>query len=90
MLIPFNILATLGSYLFLTGSVDISRFKQQHVLVGFIGFVVLSLGFTVVKYAVVLGQELSRGGVWDSLWIVVKISGFLALGLGLLTWEASE
>lgn len=90
MLFTFNVLATLGSYLFLTGSVDISKFKPQHVLIGFTGFVAIGLGFTVVKYAVFLGQDFSWGDVWDSLWIVVKISGFLALGLGLLAYLGSR
>lgn len=90
MLLTFNILATLGAYLFITGGVDISKFKLHHVLIGFAGFIAIGFGFTIVKSGVILGQDLSWGDVLDSLWIVVTISGLLALGLGLLAYLGSR
>jgi hypothetical protein len=90
MLLTFNILATLGAYFYLTGGVDVRKFKLRYVLIGFAGFVVLGFAFTIIKYAVIFGQDLSWGDVRDSLWIVVKISGILALGLGLLAYLGSR
>jgi len=90
MLLTINILATLGAYLYITGVVDIRKFKFRHVLIGFAGFVAVGVAFTIIKYAVILGQDLSWGDVWDILWIVVKISGLLALGLILLAYLGSR
>ena len=90
MLLTINILAALGAYLYITGVVDISKFKLHHVLIGFVGFVTIGFTFTIIKYAVILGQDLSWVDVWDSLWIVVKISGLLALGLSLLAYLGSR
>jgi hypothetical protein len=90
MLTTINILATLGAYLYFTGGVDIRKFKLRHVLIGFAGFVVIGLAWTIIKYAVILGQSISWVDVWGYLWIVVKISGLLALGLGLLAYLGSR
>lgn len=90
VLITFNVLATLGAYLYITGVVDIKKFKLRHALIGFAGFVAFGLVFTIIKYAVILGQDLSWGDVWDILWIVIKISGLLALGLVLLAYLGSR
>jgi hypothetical protein len=90
ILLTINILATLGAYLYFTGGVDIRKFKLRHMLIGFAGFVVVGLAFTIIKYAVILGQSISWVDVWDYLWIVVKISGLLALGLGLLAYLGSR
>jgi predicted cobalt transporter CbtA len=90
MLMTINVLATLGAYFYITGVVDIKKFKLRHVLVGFAGFVVVGLTFTIIKYAVILGQDLSWGDVRDILWIVIRISGLLALGLGLLAYLGSR
>ena len=86
MLLAVNILATLGAYLYATGVVDLKKFKPLHVLIGFAGFVAFGFAFTIFKYAVLLGQKLSWVDVWDSLWTVVKISGLLALGFGMLAY----
>lgn len=90
MLMTINVLATLGAYLYISGVVDIKKFKLHHVLIGFAGFVVFGLTFTIIKYAVILGQDLSWGDVWGYLWIVIRISGVLALGLGLLAYLGSR
>jgi hypothetical protein len=90
MLLTINILATLGAYFYSTGVVDIRKFKPHHVLIGFVGFVMFGLFFTIIKYAVILGQDLSWEDVWGYLWIVIRISGLLALGLGLLAYVGSR
>jgi predicted cobalt transporter CbtA len=90
MLMTINVLATLGAYFYITGVIDIKKFKLRHVLIGFAGFVVVGLTFTIIKYAVILGQDLSSGDVWNILWIVIRISGLLALGLGLLAYLGSR
>lgn len=90
MLLTINIFATLGAYLFATGVVDIKKFKLSQILIGFAVFVVIGLAFTVIKYAVILGQDLSWGDVWGMLWIVIKISGLIALGMALLAYLGSR
>jgi hypothetical protein len=90
MLLTINILAALGAYLYITGGVDIRKFKLRHMLIGFAGFVVFGFTFTIIKYAIILGQDLSWGDVWSSLWIVIRISGLLALGLGLLAYLGNQ
>ena len=90
MLLTINILATLGAYFYITGVIDIKKFKLSHVLIGFAGFVAIGLTFTIIKYAVILGQSVSWGDVWSYLWIVVKISGLLMLGLLLLAYLGSR
>jgi hypothetical protein len=90
MLLTVNILATLGAYLYNAGVMNFRKFKLLQVLIGFAGFVVFGLAFTIVKYAVILGQDVGWGDVWSYLWIVVRISGLLALGLGLLAYLGSR
>ena len=86
MLLTINILAALGAYLFIVGGIEVKRFKLHHVLIGFAAFVAFGLGFTVFKYAVLLGQNIGRGDVWEYFLTVVRISGILALGLLLLAY----
>ena len=90
MLMTINVLAALGAYLYITGGVDIKKFKLRHVLIGFASFVAIGLAFTITKYAVILGQDLSWRDVGNILWIVIKISGLLALGLVLLAYLGSR
>ncbi len=52
--------------------------------------IAISLTFTIIKYAVILSQALSWAEVRQSLWIVVKVSALLALGLGLLAYLGSR
>jgi hypothetical protein len=90
MLLTINILAAMGAYFYSTGVIDFRKLKPHHVLIGFMGFVLFGLAFTIFKYAVILGQEVGWGDVWGYLWLVVKISGILALGLGLLAYLGSR
>ena len=90
MLLTVNILATLGAYLYASGVVNLKKFKLHYVLIGFTAFVAFGFAFTLIKYAVFLGVDLNWADVWDSLWIVVKISGLLALGLGTLAYLGSR
>lgn len=86
ILLTANIFAALGAYLFVTGVIDVGKFKIYHVLIGFAVFVVIGVAFTIVKYTVFLEQVLSWGDIWNILWIVIKISGLIALGMGLLAY----
>ena len=82
------LLVALLSIVFLGERADWGRLIA--VLIGFAGFVAIGLSFTIIKYAVILGQDLSWGDVWNFLWIVIKISGLLALGLVLLAYLGSR
>jgi hypothetical protein len=90
MLLTVNILATLGAYLYATGVVDIQKFKLHHTLIGFSAFVAFGFTFTIIKDTVFLGQAYSWAQVLHSLWIVLKVSALLALGLGLLAYLGSQ
>ena len=90
MLLTINILATLGAYFYNAGVVDFGKIKPIHVLIGFAGFVVFGLTFTIIKYAVILEQDIGWGDVWSYLSIVVRISGLIALALGLLAYLGSR
>jgi hypothetical protein len=86
MLMTINILTAFGAYLYISGVVDITKFKLHHVLVGFVSFVVFGFAFTIFKYTVLLNQDLDWGDLLGIAWIVIKISGLLALGLLLLAY----
>ena len=90
ILLTINVIVLLGSVLYLTGAVDPKRIKPAYVIAGYIGFVLLGLAFTIVKYSVFLGQELSLAQVWDYLLIVIKVSGMLALVWGVLAYLGSR
>lgn len=86
ILLTANILFLLGLTLYLTGAVNPREIKLRHLLAGYALFVLVGFLFTIFKYTVLLGQELNLLQVWDSLSIVVIISGFLMLALGLLAY----
>lgn len=89
ILLAINILSTFGAYLLISGVVDIKKFKFHHVLVAFVGFIIFGFAFTIFKDSVLLGQDLNQGDLWGIAWIVIKISGLLALGLLLLAYLGS-
>lgn len=90
IIIAFNVLVLLGSVLYLGGVVSPRRFNWRWVIAGYLVFVVIGLGFTIFKYTVLLGQDLSWARVADYLLVVVKVSGLIALGLGLLAYLGSR
>ena len=86
IIIAFNVLALLGSVLYLSGSFSPRKLKWRWIISGYLVFVVIGLGFTIFKYTVLLGQDLSWARVADYLLVVLEVSGLLALGLGLLAY----
>lgn len=86
IIVTVNVFAFLGALLFVGGGVRLQNIKLLHIAIGFIGFVGLGLAFTLFKYGVLLGQDLSYGDVWDILYLIVRISALLSLGLGILAY----
>jgi hypothetical protein len=86
ILISFNVIVWLGSLLYLSGVVNPKVVRIRYILIGFSGFVMLGLAFTVFKYSVLLGQTLSMRQILDSFFIVVKISALLVVFLGSLAY----
>ncbi len=90
VIIAFNVIVFLGSLLYIRGGVDRRKMKLRWVLAGYGGFVLLGFAFTVFKYRILLGQELGLTQVVDYFFTVVKVSGLLALVLGLLVYLGSR
>jgi len=86
MIVTINVFACLGSLLFIGGGVRLKKIKIWHIILGFAGFVVLGLAFTLFKYGVLMGQDLNWGDVWDYLYLIVRICALIALGLGALAY----
>ena len=90
ILVTINILVFLGSALFLTGAVNLKKIKISYIFGGFIGFVIIGLAFTIFKYSVLLGQEISILQIWDYFRTIVIISSVLMLILGILAYLGSR
>lgn len=90
MLMTINVIVLLGSVLYLTGTVNPKKIRLAYILAGYIGFVLVGFAFTIFKYTVLLGQELTLTEVWSSLLTVIKISGILLLLLGILAYIGSR
>jgi len=86
MLLTANILVLLGLTLYLTGVVNPRKIKLHYFLVGYALFVLIGFLFTIFKYTVLLGQEITLAQVWSYLSTVVIISGILVLALVLLAY----
>jgi hypothetical protein len=90
ILVTINILVFLGSVLFLTGAVNLKKIKIGYIFGGYIGFVIIGLAFTIFKYSVLLGQEISIVQIWDYFRTIVIISSVLMLILGILAYLGSR
>jgi hypothetical protein len=90
MLMTINVIVLLGSVLYLTGAVNPKKIRLAYILAGYIGFVLVGFAFTIFKYTVLLGHELTLTEVWSSLLTVIKISGILLLLLGILAYIGSR
>lgn len=86
ILVTINVFAFLGALLFIGGGVRLQNIKVRHLVFGFAGFVAIGFAFTLFKYGVLLGQELKLGEVWGYLYLIVRISALIALGLGVLAY----
>lgn len=90
MVITVNVLVILGSVLYLTGSVNPKKIKLRYILAGYGGFVLIGFLFTIFKYTVLLGEDLTLKQVVDYFWTVLVISGILVLVWGLLAYLGSR
>ncbi len=89
-IIVFNVIVGLGSLLYLGGNINLKKIKPGHVIAGYVGFVLLGLTFTIFKYSILLRQELGPTQVVDYFFTVLKISGILVIGWGLLAYFGSK
>ena len=90
MVITVKVLVILGSVLYLTGSVNPKKIKLRYILAGYGGFVLIGFLFTIFKYTVLLGEDLTLKQVADYFWTVLVISGILVLVWGLLAYLGSR
>lgn len=86
VILVINVLVLIGSFLFISGDINLKKIKLGWILGAYVGFVMLGLAFTIFKYTILLGEGLTLWQVWDYLLLVIKISAVLALGLGLLAY----
>ena len=90
IIIAFNVIVFLGSLLYISGAVDPQKVKLRWIVAGYVGFVLLGFTFTIFKYTIFLGQELSLRQVANYFFTVLKISGLLAIAWGLLAYLGSR
>lgn len=84
LLITFNVLLLIGGGIFLSGHVNLKKIKVQYLVMGYAAFVLVGLLFTIFKYSVLLGQEITLQHIWNYLIIILPITAILVLGWGLL------
>ena len=90
LLITFNVIVWLGSLLYLSGVVNPKVIRMRDLIIGFTVFVIIGLAFTIFKYAVLLGQTLSKSQIVDIFVTVIAISAVLTAFLGLLAYLGSK
>jgi hypothetical protein len=86
IIIAFNVVVFLGSLLYISGGVNPQKVKLRRIIAGYVGFVLIGFIFTVFKYTILLGQELSLMQVVNYFFTVLKVSGLLAIAWGLLAY----
>ena len=75
-ILVFNVVLLLGGILYLGGFTP-EKVKIRHLLAVYVVFILAGLGFTVFKYAVLLGQPVGLAQVGDYLLIVSVICAAL-------------
>lgn len=90
IIITFNAVVWVGAVLYLSGVVNPKNINLRYLLAGYLGFILIGLVFTVFKYNVFESQPLSMDQVLEYLLIIVKVSGILAIVLGLLAYLGSR
>jgi hypothetical protein len=85
LIITFNVLGLLGAVLYL-GGFNPQKVKIHHILGLYVAFVSVGLLFTVLKYAVLLGERVSLVEIKDYLIIVSVICGLLVFFWSLLAY----
>jgi hypothetical protein len=86
LLITFNVLFLLGGGLYLSGAVNLKSIRIRYLVVGYVGFVLLGLLFTIFKYAIVQGQDVGLAQVWDYILTILPITALLLAGWGSLAY----
>ena len=86
VLISFNVIVWIGSLLYLSGVVNPRVVRVRYLIIGFFGFVMIGLAFTIFKYSVLLDQTLSMRQILDYFFTVLQISALLVGILGLLAY----
>ena len=90
IIMTFNIIVCLGSFLYIGGGINPKKIRLRYIVAGYVGFVLLGFAFTIFKYTILLGQELSLTQVVDYFFTVLEISGILAIAWGLLAYLGSR
>ena len=83
IVISFNVIVWLGSLLYLSGVVNPKVVRMRYIIIGFTGFVIIGLVFTIFKYSVLLDQTLSMRQILDYFFTVLKISALAGRFLGI-------
>ncbi len=86
MLMTINVIVVLGSFLYLAGSVNPVKIKIRYLIAGYVGFVLFGFAFTIFKYAFLEGLHVDLAFAFDSLKIILAISGLLVLAWGSLAY----
>ncbi len=86
MLMTINVIVVLGSFLYLAGSVNPVKIKIRYLIAGYLGFVLFGFAFTIFKYAFLEGLHVDLAFAFDSLKIILAISGLLVLAWGSLAY----
>lgn len=84
-ILTFNVLILFGAVLYL-GGITPQKVKFRHILLLYIGFVVVGVIFTIFKYSVLLGLEVNMEEIWSYLLIVSVICGGLITVWSLLAY----
>ena len=90
ILISFNVIVWLGAMLYLIGVVNPKVVKLRYLIIGFTGFVILGLAFTLFKYSVLLDQTLSLRQILNIFFTVLTISALLTAFWGLLAYLGNK
>ena len=86
MLMTINVIVVLGSFLYLTGSINPVKIKIRYLIAGYVSFVLLGFAFTIFKYAILEGLNVDLAFAFDNLITILVISGLLVLAWGLLAF----
>jgi hypothetical protein len=90
ILISINATVWVGALLYLSGVVNPKVVRMCYLILGFTGFVICGLAFTIFKYSVLLKQTLSMSLILDSFFMVLKISALLIGLWGLLAYLGNK
>ncbi len=79
MILTVNVIGLTGG-LFYLGGITVERIRIRTVLLAYVGFVLLGLLFTFVKYNILLNERLGIGELGEKFFIVAAICGIMLLG----------